>query len=310
MRIVYFGSPDFAVPPLAALGQAGHEIAGVVTQPDKPRHRGKLEPTPVKALGLELGLPVIAPEKVNAPASLEQIRSWQPQLLVVVAYGQLLSPALLNTAPMGAINIHGSLLPAYRGAAPIQWALMRGEKETGVTIMYLDEGMDSGDIILQRATPISEEDTCGTIHDRLCDMGTKLLLEAISLLETGQAPRIPQDSAQASFAPMITKDLERVDWRLPAIEIHRRLRALDPWPGSYTLFQGKRLKLWGAAVDQPPASGPYRPGQVLAWSKTQLWIGCGQGALRIAQVQPEGRGRISAGDFVRGYPVDKETVFQ
>ena len=300
MRIVYMGTPDFAVLPLEKLVAAGHQVVAVITQPDRPRQRGKqYTPTPVKARSLELGLPVYTPEKVNAPEVLSLLSSLKPELFVVVAYGQFLSEKLFTLPPYGAVNIHASLLPAYRGAAPIHWAVLHGESRTGVTIMYIDKGMDSGDMLLQQETEIGPEEDTGSLHDRLSQIGADLLLEAIKQIQSGTAVRIPQDHTAATLAPMLKKEQERVDWSQSAQTIHDQIRGLHPWPGCYSIWQGKRLKLHASRVlDQ---TSQAHPGQILAAGTPGITVACGQGCLLLTQVQPEGKAPMEAGAFVRGY---------
>ena len=300
MRIIYMGTPDFAIPPLEKLVAAGHQVAAVITQPDRPRQRGKVcTPTPVKSRSLELGLPVYTPEKVNTPEVLELLSNLKPDLLVVVAYGQFLSEKLFTLPPYGAVNIHASLLPAYRGAAPIHWAILHGESRTGVTIMYIDKGMDSGDMILRQETEIGPEEDTGSLHDRLSQMGADLLLQAIEQIHTGTVVRIPQDPKAATLAPMLRKEQERVDWTQSAQTIHDQIRGLHPWPGCYTTWQGKRLKLHASRVQNQ--SAPAHPGQILEISSQGITVACGQDCLRLIQVQPEGKAVMEASAFIRGY---------
>ena len=301
MRIVYLGSPDFAVLPLQKLAEAGQEIAAVYSQPDRPRgKRGKeLLPTPVKAAALALGIPVHTPERINDPAVLAELAAYAPDLIVVVAYGQLLKEGLLNIPRLGCINIHGSLLPAYRGAAPIQRAVIDGCRESGVTIMYLDKGMDSGDMILKKTVPLDADETYGTLHDKLQEAGAELLLEAVSMLEQGSAPREAQDHDKATFAPKISREEELLSWELPAERVHALVRGLDPFPGAYVLHNGKRLKLFGCSL----AEGAGAPGMVLAVDKSGITVACGSGAVLLRQVQPEGKGRMEAAAFARGHQI-------
>lgn len=300
IRIVYLGSPDFAVPPLLALHQSGANLVAVVTQPDRRRDRGRLTPTPVKAKALELGLTLLTPDKINAPDSVAAIRALRPDLLVVAAYGQILRQELLNIPTLGAINIHGSLLPALRGAAPIQRAILNGEQQSGVTIIYLDQGMDSGDIISSAVIPIPLDMTGGQLFDAICTKGSELLLDAVRQIVVGCAPRWPQDHQRATYAPMLTKADEVIDWSRDNLALHNQVRGLNPSPGAYTLWQGKRLKLWRSYPDQMAAPADARPGQVLAVGKSQFWVQCGQGSLRLEGVQPEGRGLMDGGAFARG----------
>lgn len=300
MRIVYMGTPDFAVPPLEALVEAGHEVLAVYTQPDRPRQRGKqYSPTPVKARSLELGIPVHTPEKINAPEVLEELAALGADLFVVVAYGQFLSEKLFRMPRYGSINIHASLLPAYRGAAPIHWAILNGEKKSGVTIMQIDKGMDSGDMLLHRETEIGPEEDTGSLHDRLCRMGAELLMEALHLIEAGQIQPVPQDPALVSFAPPLKKEHEVIDWNRPAQVIHDQIRGLSPWPGCHSTWRGKRLKIRASLVLEETSQ--QRPGLILDLNKQGIVVACGQGSLLLQQLQPEGKSMMDAGAFVRGY---------
>lgn len=302
MRIVYMGSPDFAVPALDRLCAAGLAPVAVITQPDRPRHRGKLTPTPVKARALELGIPVHEPEKIKSAAGVQLLNSLRPDLLAVVAYGQLLSEEILALPPLGAVNIHGSLLPAYRGAAPIHWAVINGERQTGVTTMYLDRGMDTGNLILSAATLIGENETTGELHDRLALLGAELLLATLTRIMDGTAPSIPQREEDATYAPLLKPEDEQIDWQLSAQQVHNRIRGLNPWPGAYTLLDGKRLKLWQSRLGVPPLLAPAgAPGEIIACLPDGVWVRTDQGALRLTEVQPEGKGRMRAADFARGY---------
>ena len=266
MRLIFLGTPDFAVPPLLALSRAGHEIAAVVARPDQPSGRGKkLHPTPVKQAALNLGLPVYEPADINSPEALALLRDLRPDILVVVAYGQFLGEALLALAPYGAVNIHASLLPAYRGAAPIHWAVLNGEKESGVTIMRIDSGMDSGDILLQAVTPIGPEMNTGQLHDVLAQLGAELLPTALRQIETGAARPTPQDHQKATRAPLLQRSHEALDWAKSDSRVHDQIRGLAPWPGAYTLFRGKRLKVLAASLEAatPWLAKDPAPGQVL-----------------------------------------------
>ena len=301
MRIVFLGSPDFAAIPLRKMVDAGYEVAGVFSQPDRPRgKRGKeLKPTPVKEAALTMGLPVYTPMKLNTPDAIAELRALKPDLLVVVAYGQILNEEVLQTASLGAINIHASLLPFYRGAAPIQRALMNGEHESGVTIMYLDKGMDTGDMILRQSLPLDDNETFGTLHDKLCELGANLLLEALPLIEASTAPRTAQNHGLATYAPKLSREEELIKWDAPAFQVHNLIRALDPVPGAYTLFRNKRLKLFGSSLGQ----GQGEPGELLQITADALEIACQEGSVWITMVQPEGKARMSVADFVRGYQI-------
>ncbi len=298
--MIYMGSPDFAVLPLEKLVQAGHEIVAIFTQPDKPRNRGKqMQPTPVKAKGLELGLPVYAPAKINTPEQVELIRSLQPELIVVVAYGKILKEEIFSLPPYGTVNIHASLLPKYRGAAPIHWAVINGEKESGVTIMYIEKGLDSGDMLLWEACPIGPEEDTGSLHDRLSQMGADLMIKAVDQLAAGTVKPVPQDHTASTYAPLLTKELERIDWHMPAEKLHDLIRGLSPWPGAYTLYKGKRLKIYESRV----VAEKGEPGQLLHVEKDGFVVACGEGALHILSLQPEGKSRMTGEAFVRGYPI-------
>ena len=280
MRIVFMGTPEFAAASLEQLLTTRHEVVGVFTQPDKPKGRGyKLVPPPVKELALEI---------------LQQL---QPELIAVVAYGKLLPKEILELPKYGCINVHGSLLPKYRGAGPIQWSIIDGEKTTGVTTMYMGEGLDTGDMILKKETPIGENETYGELHDRLAVIGAQALVETVDLLEQGKAPREKQDDALSCYAPMLDKKIAKLDFAQPATKLHDLIRGLSPWPVAHTTFEGKLLKVHRAVVAQ--AQGDCGPaGKVLDSKK--LIVACGSGALELQQVQLEGGKRISGEDFMRG----------
>jgi methionyl-tRNA formyltransferase len=307
MRVVFMGSPDFAVPPLRALLDR-HEVALVVTQPDKPAGRGKhLVPPPVKEVAVAAGVPVLQPTSARKPAFADALRATGAELAVVVAYGKILPRAVLDAFPRGCINVHASLLPRYRGAAPIQWAILRGETETGVTIMQLDEGMDTGPMLCKRAIPIAPDDTAGTVFERLAPLGAELLLEAMDGLARGALVPEPQDPAQATHAPMLDKDDGAVDWTRSAAEVSHHIRGVDPWPGAFTALGDTRLKLFRPApVDpgQPTGSGPpAQPGQILGVDERGLIVACGQGAVAIAEVQAAGGRRMPARAFASGHRI-------
>ncbi len=263
MRIVFLGSGAFAAPSFEALLGEGHEVAALVTQPDRAKGRGRaLASPPLKPLAESRGVAVLQPVRVRHPDVVEVLRNLRPEILVVVAYGQILPRTLLEMAPRGAVNVHASLLPRYRGAAPIQWAIVRGEAETGVTTMLLDEGLDTGPTLLQQATPIEAEETAGALGARLARLGARLLIETLAGLESGALRPTPQDDAHATLAPIIRKDDGRIDWTRPAIDIARRVRGFDPWPGAWTTHEGRLLKV----LDAAPADGKVeaQPGRVVA----------------------------------------------
>ena len=304
MRIVFMGTPDFAVPCLERLLADGHQVAGVFTQPDKPKGRGHhLQPPPVKELALARGLPVYQPATLRDGQALETLRALAPQLAVVVAYGKILPPALLAVPPLGCINVHGSLLPRWRGAAPIQWSVLSGDRQAGVTTMYLAEGMDTGDMILRRSTPVGPQETSGQLYERLAELGAQLLGETVELIAQGRAPRTPQQEEEATYAPMLTKELAAIDFMKPAAQVHNLVRGMNPWPVAHTLLEGQPLKVYAARL----AKGSGAPGQVLE-SRGRLVVACGQGAVERLELQAQGKKRMAAADYLRGHPLAPGTV--
>lgn len=308
MRIVYMGSPDFAVLPMQALLAAGHEIVGVVSQPDRPQGRKRqLTPTPVKIAALMAGLPVLTPEKVNESEVLETLSSWQPELLVVAAFGQILKKPLLELAPLGAVNIHASLLPAYRGAAPIHWAIINGEKETGITTMYMNEKLDAGDMILQQAIPIAETDDTGKLYEKLSQIGAELIVKTVALIAQGKAPRIPQNHAAASYASLLKREHERLDWQKSAQQLSDQIRGLSPWPVAYTLLDGQVFKIWQAHALSEACHG--KPGLLLPAGKDGVKVTTGEGTLLLEIVQPYGKSKMAVSDWRRGLGEMKDLQF-
>jgi methionyl-tRNA formyltransferase len=302
MRLIFIGSGEIGVPTLEGLARA-HEVCAVFTRPDRPAGRGQRpQPTPIKEAALKLGLPLYQPESVKLPESLELIRGLEPELIVVAAYGEILSKELLSIPKRGAINLHASLLPKYRGAAPVQWAIIRGEKETGITTFLMDEGMDTGEILLQRAIPIEEEDTAGSLYAKLAQLGAEVMLATLEGLERGTLKPRPQDHSQATYAPKIKKEMGQLDWAKPSRELFNLIRGLNPDPGAFTFFRGKRLKVHRSRVI--PGEFPGSPGEVVD-VKSGLIVKAGDGALELLEVQPEGKKRMSGPDFVRGYRVAK-----
>jgi methionyl-tRNA formyltransferase len=297
LRIVFFGTPEFAVPSLRALLAGEDEVVGVVCQPDKPSGRGhKLATSPVKDLATAHALPVLQPPKLRTEDALTPLRELQPDLIVVAAYGKILPPSILTLPRLGCINVHASLLPKYRGAAPIQWAILRGETVTGITIMQMNEGMDTGDILLQRETPIGDDETYGELQTRLADLGAAALRQALSSLKRGELRPRPQDDAAATAAPMIQKEDGRIDWSRRAIDIARAVRAYNPWPSATTTLGGTLLKIHRADV---VATTSGAPGTVHVRGSDTV-VACGEGALRIDQLQLAGRKSLSAAEFIRG----------
>ena len=289
MRIVFMGTPDFAVPCLERLLADGHQVAGVFTQPDKPKGRGHhLQPPPVKELALARGLPVYQPATLRDGQALETLRALAPQLAV---------------PPLGCINVHGSLLPRWRGAAPIQWSVLSGDRQAGVTTMYLAEGMDTGDMILRRSTPVGPQETSGQLYERLAELGAQLLGETVELIAQGRAPRTPQQEEEATYAPMLTKELAAIDFMKPAAQVHNLVRGMNPWPVAHTLLEGQPLKVYAARL----AKGSGAPGQVLE-SRGRLVVACGQGAVELLELQAQGKKRMAAADYLRGHPLAPGTV--
>jgi len=300
MKLVFCGTPEFAAPSLMKLAEAGFAIQLVITQPDRPSGRGMaVSPTPVKQLALSLGLPVVQPEKIkNNPEFQQQLSALKPDAIVVVAYGRIIPAWMLQLPPLGNINVHGSLLPKYRGAAPIQWAIANGEQVTGVTTMRIDEGLDTGDMLLKREEPIAADDTAVTVAPRLAQVGADLLVETLRGLERGEIKAVPQNDAEATLAPILKKEDGRIDFTRSAAEIHNRLRGFQPWPGAFTAFRGKGLKVIAA---RPIAREKVAPG-TLAVASDRLLAGCGQGSsLELLQVQLEGKKPMPAREFVSGY---------
>ncbi len=299
LRIVFMGTPDFAVPSLQAILESSHEVAAVVCQPDKPRGRGKvLSPPPVKVLAESAGLPVLQPSSVRTDEFLHTLQGLAPDLLVVVAYGKILPPAVLAVPRLGAINVHGSFLPKYRGAAPIQWAVINGESETGVTIMQLDEGMDTGDILLVERTPINPQETAGELFDRLAVLGGTALATAVDRLAAGGLPPTPQNHELATTAPMLNKEMGHIDWSRPAAELQPLIRGLDPWPSAYGFISGKRYRFFRPAV--VPMSTPAVPGTICRADSQGLLVATGKDGLLLAEIQPEGKKRMDVAIWLRG----------
>jgi len=300
LRIVFMGTPEFAVPSLEALGGAGHEIVAVVTQPDRPRGRG-LEPSPpaVARAARRLGIPVLQPARVRDPAFLPALATFAPELIAVVAFGQILPRALLDVAPLGCVNVHASLLPKYRGAAPIQRAILEGETVTGITTMFMNERLDEGDLLLAREVPIAPGETAGDLGERLARVGAALLLETMDALAAGRITRQPQDHARATLAPRLTKEDGRICWEEPARAIVNRVRAATPRPGAFTRHDGKVLKVWEAR--EANASAAAAPGTVLGAGDEGILVAAGDGgAVLLTSLQAEGKRRLPAGEFLRG----------
>lgn len=305
IRIVYMGTPDFAVEPLEAIIKAGYEVAAVVTQPDKQKGRGKeVKMTPVKECALRYGIPVFQPVKIKEPEAVAELEKYQADLFVVAAFGQLLSEEILNMPEYGCINIHASLLPAYRGAAPIQWAVLNGEKESGVTIMQMDKGLDTGDMLLKRSVELSPKETGDSLHDKLMHLGAELIVEALPKLEKGELVPEKQKDELSSYAKKLTKAMGQIDWSKDAVSLERWIRGLNSWPSAYTFFGGKTLKIWEARVAEENGAQKAEPGQVVSVSREGFTVACGQGALQILSLQLEGKKRVLTREFLLGYQVE------
>ncbi|HHV16694.1 MAG TPA: methionyl-tRNA formyltransferase [Gelria sp.] len=307
MNIVYMGTSVFAVPSLQSLITSRHQVVGVVSQPDRPRGRGKrISPTPVKKIAQQHGIPVYQPARIKEPDAIQQIKSWQPELIVVVSYGQIIPPEILEYPAAGCINVHASLLPRYRGAAPIQRALMDGEKISGITTMFMDEGLDTGDIILQLDVPIKDEYDHGQLEAILAEKGALLLGETIDQVENGTAPRIPQNHELASYASRITREDEKIDWSQPAESIHNQIRALSPRPGAWTNLGKYKTKIYKSRVINNDKSGVIS--QIIEVGSEGFSVQSGKGIIEILEVQREGRKRMPASDFLRGYQLQPGTL--
>ena len=307
MRVIFMGTPDFAVGTLEEIIKAGHEVSLVVTQPDKPKGRhGALAFPPVKECALKHGIEVFQPRRIRLEENMELLASKQPDMIVVAAFGQILPKWLLDLPKYGCINVHASLLPKYRGAAPIQWAVLNGEKEAGVTIMRMDVGLDTGDMITQRSIPLAEDETGGSLFDKLADLGAKLCVETMDLIESGQAVYTPQDPELATHVGMISKEMGQIDWTRPAAEIECQVRGLNPWPSAYCSLNGKTFKIWRAKVLD--AASDAACGTIVKADKSGLLVQTGQGQLSLLEVQLEGKKRMEIRAFLNGYPVSEGSV--
>ena len=299
MKIVFMGTPDFSVGALDALVEAGHEIIAVVTQPDKPKGRsGQMQFPPVKECALRHGLTVLQPVKIKTPEWVDKLRELKADVFVVAAFGQILSKEILDMPKYGCVNIHASLLPKYRGAAPINWAIINGEKETGVTIMQMNEGVDTGDMLSHVVVPIAPKETAESLFDKLAKAGAELIVETLPKLEAGEIIPVPQDESQSSHVKMMNKSLGKIDWNQDAVVIERLVRGLNSWPSAYTYYQGKSVKLWDCDVVEAAAKAV--PGTIIAVAKDSFDVATGNGALRVVELQLEGKKRMDTKSFLLG----------
>jgi len=310
-RIVFMGTPEFAVPSLKALLEKGENVVCVVTQPDRPKGRGrKILPPPIKALANEAAIPVMQPERIKGDDFLSTLKKYAPDIIALTAYGKILPANIINLPPLGTINVHGSLLPKYRGAAPIQWALINGEKETGITIMQMDDGIDTGDILLQEKLPIESADTAGTLSVKLAELGGTALGKVLDLLRRDRLSPIKQDESQASLAPLLKKEDGLLNWSQSAEQLSCLIRGLDPWPTAYTTFSGKRLRLFSPETVENN-SWQYtftEPGIVCQADRNGLLITTGNGCLLIKEIQAEGARRMNIDAFISGNPIQPGTI--
>lgn len=326
MKVVFMGTPDFAVRALESIIEAGHQVAAVVTQPDKPKGRGKeVQMTPVKTCALKYGIPVFQPVKIREPEAVETLRGYQADIFVVAAFGQILTEEILEMPRYGSVNIHASLLPKYRGAGPIQWAIINGEKITGVTIMQMDKGIDTGDMLFKTEVPIVPGETGDTLHDKLAAAGARLIVEALIKIGAGDVTPVKQNDADSCYAKMLNKSMGKIDWQMKAGKLDCLIRGLISWPGASTVYRGKNLKIWQEEVvsEQERAAlealsennnGCYikdaPPGTVVCVEKGAFYVQTGEGILRILSVQPEGKKRMAVKDFLLGYPVKPGDAFE
>lgn len=319
MRVIFMGTPEFSVGTLEALVEAGHEVVLAVTQPDKPKGRGKeMQFTPVKEAAIRHQIPVYQPVKVREKACVEVLKSYEADVIVVIAFGQILPKSILELIPYGCINVHASLLPKYRGAAPIQWAVIDGEKVSGVTTMQMDEGLDTGDMILKKEVILDEKETGGSLHDKLAEAGAALCVETLKRLEEGTAPAEKQGETTTDYAKMLTKQMGEIDWKQPAEKIERLIRGLNPWPSAYTYWNQKVMKIWLADTEADESGEKEKmaseeakhpePGTITAVAKDRFSVQTGEGLLTVLELQIPGKKRMDAGAFLRGYQIKEGEI--
>lgn len=314
MRIIFMGTPDFAVPVLQSLINSRHEVVAVVTQPDRPKGRGKnMQFSPVKECALAHNIPVMQPVNVSVPEVIDELRAYEPELIVVVAFGQFVTKKIREMPKYGCINVHASLLPKYRGAGPIQWAVINGEKESGVTTMYMCREIDKGDMLLKDTVTLDPKETGDSLHDKLSMMGGPLLLKTIDQLEDGSAVRIPQCEEESTYAPKLEKTMGNIDWTMDADRIERLVRGLNSWPGTFTKIHGKTVKIWDCDVVRQETltenQAAATPGTVIVSEKDQLIVKAGNGALSLRMLQPEGKKNMTVDAYLRGYPITQGELF-
>ena len=303
MRLVFMGTPDFAATSLDALLKSDDSVVGIVTQPDRPKGRGQvLTPSPVKLQAQGAKIPLLQPLKMKDPEFLQTLAGWKPDLIAVAAFGRILPSVVLSLPPLGCVNVHGSLLPKYRGAGPIQWAIINGETETGITTMLMDEGMDTGAMLLQEAIPITPDDTAGTLSPRLAELGGRLLVETIVRIKAGTLVPRPQDPSRATMAPLLKKEDGVIDWALPATALANRVRGLSPWPGAYTAVAGgDRWAIWRARALPGPVTRP--PGTIIAVTTEAIHVSTGEGVLAVMELQPANSRRMAVSQYLAGHPI-------
>lgn len=314
MRIIFMGTPEFAVPVLESLINSRHEVVAVVTQPDRPKGRGKnMQFSPVKECALAHNIPVMQPVNVSVPEVIDELRAYEPELIVVVAFGQFVTKKIREMPKYGCINVHASLLPKYRGAGPIQWAVINGEKESGVTTMYMCREIDKGDMLLKDMVTLDPKETGDSLHDKLSMMGGPLLLKTIDQLEDGSAVRIPQCEEESTYAPKLEKTMGNIDWTMDADRIERLVRGLNSWPGTFTKIHGKTVKIWDCDVVRQETltenQAAATPGTVIVSEKDQLIVKAGNGALSLRMLQPEGKKNMTVDAYLRGYPIAQGELF-
>lgn len=307
MKIVFMGTPEFAVPCLQKIIDEGHEVVSVVTQPDKPKGRGKkLAMPPVKELALKYDIPVYQPLKAREESFVETLKELNPELIVVVAFGQILPKSILDIPKYGCINVHASLLPRYRGAAPLNWVIINGEEKTGVTTMYMDEGLDTGDMILKSEIPLDDEITAGELHDKMMIDGAQVLKETIDLISKGQVPREKQNNENTCYSPIMNKSLGNIDWNKSAKDIHNLIRGINPWPSAYTTYEAQTMKIWKTKVINK--NSDKKPGTILSVDKEGIEVSTGKGSIQIKEIQMSGKKRMEVHEYIKGNNINTDVI--